>query len=57
MKLTHEELRLRRTFDAFFTTALAALKPYILADDAGNLKPPAAREYVQESLIEFVSWS
>jgi hypothetical protein len=57
MKITHEELRIRRAFDAFFTTALAALKPHIIADAGGNLLPPAERPYVTDSSIEFVSWS
>jgi hypothetical protein len=57
MNTTHEDHRKRRAFDAFFTVMLASLKPHILAEENGDLKPPVVREYVSEPLIEFVSWS
>jgi hypothetical protein len=57
MNTTHEDHRKRQAFDAFFTVMLASLKPHVLAEENGDLKPPVVREYVSEPLIEFVSWS
>jgi hypothetical protein len=57
MSQTTEDRSRRRAFDAFFEGMLATLKPHILADEKGGLKPPVPAEYSTESIIEFVSWS